>query len=87
MRNANTILVGKPEETGPLESCRCRCEDNSNRLWKEQDMTAWIGFNWLRLWDTDINLRVPYEVGYFLDLVNDSQFLMKGPTPWSWFVV
>jgi len=46
-------------------------------------MTAWIGFNWLRLWDTDINLRVPYEVGYFLDLVNDSQFLMKGPTPWS----
>jgi hypothetical protein len=48
MRNANNILVGKPEGKRPLERPVCRWEDNIRIAvweigWQDLDWFIWIG--------------------------------------------
>jgi len=66
IRNAYSILVGKPEGNGPLGRPRCRWEDNTRMDLRE---IGWEGVNWIHLaqnrdqWrvlaNTAMNLRVP----------------------------
>jgi hypothetical protein len=61
-RNAYGILVKKPEEKRPLGRPRCRWVDNIRE-------TEWGGMGWIDLArsGTDMNLRIPYNVGKFLN--------------------
>jgi hypothetical protein len=45
MKNGYTILVGKPEEKGPLRRPRRKREDNI----RKESWRVWIGFVWLRI--------------------------------------
>jgi hypothetical protein len=66
MRNAYSILVGKPEGKRPLRRCRHRWEDNiimylGEIRWESVD---WIHLaedrdQWLVLVNTEINLQAP----------------------------
>jgi hypothetical protein len=46
MRNANKILVGKPEGKRPLGRHRCRREDNIRMDLRE---IGWEGVDWIHL--------------------------------------
>jgi hypothetical protein len=66
VRNAHTILVGKPEGKRPLRRSWCRLEDNIRMDLKEigWERVDWIHLvqdrdQWRILMNTLINLRVP----------------------------
>ena len=48
-RGAYRVLVGKPEEKGPLGRPRCRCEHNIKMDLQEVGWGAWTGLIWLRV--------------------------------------
>jgi hypothetical protein len=50
MRNAYTILVGKPEGKRPLGRPRCRWEDDIRMDLREVGWKVWNGFLWLQIW-------------------------------------
>jgi hypothetical protein len=66
IRNANSVLVGKPERKRPLGRPRSRWEDNIRMDLREME---WEGVNWMHLaqardqWQVLVNtimkLRVP----------------------------
>jgi hypothetical protein len=49
MRNANKLLVGKPDRKRPLVRPRLRCEDNIKVDYKKHVRRVWTGCNWLRI--------------------------------------
>jgi hypothetical protein len=62
----NRLLVGKPEENGPLGRPRCRWIDNIKMDLLEMRLSVldWIGlaqdrYNWRALVNSVMNLRVP----------------------------
>jgi hypothetical protein len=65
-RGVYRVLIGKPEDTRPLERPRCRWEDNIKMDLREKEID---GANWIQLaqdrvqwWacvNTVMNLRVP----------------------------
>jgi hypothetical protein len=74
-RIAYAILDGKPEEKGPLERVRRRCEDNNKMDLKGMGCE---GVDWIQVaqsrdqWQTLLNmamkLRVPQKAGNFLPI-------------------
>jgi hypothetical protein len=53
-RNAQKILVGKPEGKIPLGRSGRRCEDNIKRILKQYD-ELWNGFIWLGIETSGVN--------------------------------
>jgi hypothetical protein len=49
-RDANRVLVGKPEGRIPLERPRRRREDNIKMNFREVGWDAWTGSILLRIW-------------------------------------
>jgi hypothetical protein len=48
-RNACRVLVGKPEERGPLGRPRCRLGIVLRWILEKLDGMIWTGFIWLRI--------------------------------------
>jgi hypothetical protein len=49
MRNANNVLVGKPEGKRPLGRPRSRWEDNIRMNAREIGGKLWTGCTWVRI--------------------------------------
>jgi hypothetical protein len=54
-RNANRILVGKPDGTRPLGRPRRRWVGNIKMDLRQNGM-VWIGLIWLRIWTSEVLL-------------------------------
>jgi hypothetical protein len=48
-RNADRILMGKPEGKRPLGRSRSMWEDNIKMDLREMDEVVWTGFIWMRI--------------------------------------
>jgi hypothetical protein len=48
-RGEYRVLVGKPEGKRPLGRPRCRCKDNSTRIFRKWNVGIWTGLGWLRI--------------------------------------
>jgi hypothetical protein len=49
MKNAHTILVGKPERKRPFGRPKCRWEDNTKNIRMDLRGIGWEGVDWIRL--------------------------------------
>ena len=61
-RDAYRVLVGKPEEKGPLGRPRCRCEDNIKMDLQEVGWGAWTGLIWLRVGKLTFGFHKIWEI-------------------------
>jgi hypothetical protein len=88
MRNAYTILVGKPEGKRPLGRLRRRWDDNIRIGHRKVGLgvVAWKHVaqdrdQWRVIVNTIMNLRVPYKVGNLLNswaTISFSRILLHG---------